>query len=56
MGDTALRIEHVSKKYRLGGQLTSYKTIRESLMNTLAGTARLFKGGGQHVHANHFKA
>lgn len=40
MGDIAIRAEHLGKKYRLGGQAASYKTIRESLMNTITGAAR----------------
>lgn len=43
MNDVAIRVEHLSKSYRLGGQLTSYKTARESLMNALTGSRRWLK-------------
>jgi hypothetical protein len=31
MADTAIRVENLSKQYRIDGPQTRYKTIRESL-------------------------
>lgn len=44
MNDVAIRVEHLGKQYRLGGQLAGYKTARESLMNALAGSTRWLHG------------
>jgi lipopolysaccharide transport system ATP-binding protein len=39
MNGIAIRAEHLSKKYHIGGQQAGYKTARESLMNLLSGSA-----------------
>lgn len=33
MSDTAIRVEHLSKRYRIGARQGSYKTLRETLIN-----------------------
>jgi lipopolysaccharide transport system ATP-binding protein len=40
MNGVAIHAEHLGKRYRLGGQSASYKTVRESLMNAISDTAR----------------
>lgn len=45
MDNVAIRVEHLAKQYRIGGKATSYKTLRESLMNTLAAPGRWLAGG-----------
>jgi hypothetical protein len=35
MSDIAIRVEGLSKQYRIGGPLARYKTIRESLTETV---------------------
>jgi lipopolysaccharide transport system ATP-binding protein len=40
MGDVAVRIENLSKQYRIGGPQARYKTIRETLMDMVAAPAR----------------
>ncbi len=35
MNDVVIRAEHLGKRYRIGGQQTSYRTLRESLMGAL---------------------
>ena len=37
MSDVAIRAEGLSKKYHIGGKQTPYKTLRESLVDTLTG-------------------
>jgi lipopolysaccharide transport system ATP-binding protein len=44
MDDIAIRVEHLGKRYRIGGQQTSYKTLRESLMEVFTAPARGLKG------------
>ncbi len=49
MDDIAIRVEHLSKRYRLGGRRTSYKSLRESLMNTLTAPSRWLTGKSRQV-------
>lgn len=45
MDDVAVRVEHLSKRYRLGGRRTSYKTLRESLVSAMSTPIRWLKEG-----------
>jgi hypothetical protein len=40
MDDVVIRVEHLSKQYRIGVAQPRYKTIRESLMNSLTAPFR----------------
>ena len=40
MAATAIRVEHLSKQYRIGGPQTSYKTLREALMSGFSAPGR----------------
>ncbi len=40
MSDLAIRVEHLSKRYRIGGQRARYQTLRESLMRGLSRLGR----------------
>jgi lipopolysaccharide transport system ATP-binding protein len=46
MSEPVINVQHVGKRYRLGGKSGPYKTIRESLMGSLSGVSRLFTGAG----------
>jgi lipopolysaccharide transport system ATP-binding protein len=35
MGDIAIRVENLGKQYRIGGPQTRYKTLRETLVETV---------------------
>ena len=41
MADAAIRVEHLSKRYRIGAKQVAYKTLREGLAQVL--TRRLFR-------------
>ncbi len=45
MSDTAIRVEHLGKQYRLGGQQAAYSTFRETLVNAANAPLRWLKGG-----------
>lgn len=47
MANPAVRVEHLSKQYRIGGPQTSYKTLRESLMAMVTAPVRRLRGGAQ---------
>ncbi|NIN63975.1 MAG: ATP-binding cassette domain-containing protein [Anaerolineae bacterium] len=47
MSDTAIRVEHLSKRYRIGGPQTQYKTIRETLMDVTGAPVRRLRRLGQ---------
>jgi homopolymeric O-antigen transport system ATP-binding protein len=49
MAEIVIRAEHLGKRYRIGGQQASYKTLRESLMGALASPARWLGKGRQPV-------
>jgi hypothetical protein len=40
MSDIAIRVENLSKQYRIGGPQASYKTLRESLTDAAAAPFR----------------
>ena len=40
MTDIAIRVENLSKQYRIGGPQAGYKTIRESLTEAMQATFR----------------
>lgn len=40
MNDVAIRVENLSKLYRIGGPQEQYKTLRESIMGTVTGPLR----------------
>src|SRR5512142_344426 len=40
MGDTAIRIEGIGKKYRIGGKQVAYQTLSETLSNMAAAPVR----------------
>jgi len=44
MSDLAIRVEHLGKQYRLGGQQASYSTFRETLVNAARAPLRWLKG------------
>jgi lipopolysaccharide transport system ATP-binding protein len=44
MGDVAIRVEHLGKQYRLGGQQLRYATFRETLVNTARAPLGWLKG------------
>ena len=47
MTDIAVRVESLSKQYRIGGPQARYNTIREALMNMAAAPARRLRRLGQ---------
>ncbi len=47
MNDVVIRVEHLGKRYRIGGQQTSYRTLRESLMGALDAPRRWLGRGKQ---------
>lgn len=52
MSDIAVRVEHLSKQYRLGSMGASYRTLRDTLVDGFSNTTQalrsLTNGGGQH--------
>ena len=48
MNDVAIRVDNLSKQYRIGAQQAAYRTIRESLVDALQApfwrTGRLLRG------------
>ena len=44
MSDVAIRVEHLGKQYRLGGQQARYATFRESLVEAAKAPLRWLKG------------
>jgi hypothetical protein len=46
MTDIAIRVENLSKQYRIGGQQARYKTIRESLTEAVQNRDRETRGWG----------
>lgn len=44
MNDIVIRVEHLAKKYRIGGQQTAYKTLRESLVEAAGAPLRWLRG------------
>ena len=44
MSDIAIRVEHLGKRYKIGGQQASYKTLRESIVAAAAAPVRWLKG------------
>ena len=50
MGDTAIRVEDLSKRYRLG-QTVGYKTLRESLANALVTPFRRRRSASRELSA-----
>ena len=46
MGDVVVRVEHLSKQYRLGGRAEKYRTLRDVLTNAFA---RAFRRAGQRL-------
>lgn len=44
MSDIAIRVEHLSKQYRLGGRLAGYRTFREAMLKALAAPVRWMRG------------
>ena len=50
MTDTAIKVEHFSKRYRLGqyvGSGAQYKTLRESLTNAVSAPLRRLRSNSQ---------
>ena len=48
MTDVAVRVENLSKRYRIGGPQARYKTMRESLMDMAAAPARRLRRLGMY--------
>jgi lipopolysaccharide transport system ATP-binding protein len=44
MNDIAIRVEHLSKQYHIGGKQAAYQTFREALIETAAAPLRWLKG------------
>lgn len=44
MSDIAIRVEHLSKQYRLGGRQAGYRTFREAMLKSLAAPVRWMRG------------
>lgn len=44
MSDIAIRVEHLSKKYRLGAAQQGYQTFREAIVDTLKAPVRMIQG------------
>jgi lipopolysaccharide transport system ATP-binding protein len=44
MSDLAIRVEHLSKQYRIGAQIERYRTLRDSLTNIASWPKRLLRG------------
>jgi len=44
MSDLAIRVEHLGKQYRLGGQQLRYATFREAILKTAGAPLRWLKG------------
>ena len=44
MSDIAIKVEHLGKKYRIGGQQATYGSLRESLVNAIGAPLRWLKG------------
>ena len=40
MSDIAIRVENLSKQYRIGGRLAAYRTLREALTDTIVAPFR----------------
>jgi lipopolysaccharide transport system ATP-binding protein len=47
MSDIAIRIENLGKQYRIGGRQKGYKTIRETVMDTVSSPFRSLRGDGR---------
>ncbi|HEM61524.1 MAG TPA: hypothetical protein ENO24_04485 [Chloroflexi bacterium] len=47
MSNTAVRVENLSKKYRIGGPQARYRTLRESLVDAAAAPVRRLRSLGQ---------
>jgi lipopolysaccharide transport system ATP-binding protein len=48
MSELAIKVEHLGKQYRLGGQQTSYSTFREALVEATKAPLRWLKGEGRN--------
>ena len=44
MSDIAIRVENLSKKYKIGANQARYQTLRESIMNGISTSLERFKG------------
>ena len=44
MSDLAIRVEHLGKEYRLGGQQVHYATFRDTLVNAAKAPLGWLKG------------
>jgi lipopolysaccharide transport system ATP-binding protein len=55
MSELAIRVEHLGKQYRLGGQQARYSTFRETLVDTVNAPLRWLKGE-RRVEQNSFWA
>ena len=47
MGDIALRVEDLSKQYRIGGNREAYKTLRDTFTDVVVSS---FRRAGKLVH------
>jgi lipopolysaccharide transport system ATP-binding protein len=46
MSDIAIRVDHLSKRYRIGAPALQYRTLRETLVDGLRAPLRRLKAGG----------
>jgi lipopolysaccharide transport system ATP-binding protein len=51
MRDTAIHVENLSKRYRIGGPQAQYKTIRETVTDLVIAPVRRFRSLGQPASA-----
>src|SRR5579863_3430736 len=48
MSDTAVRVEGLSKQYRIGGKQERYRTLRETISDTALAPLRRFRSALRH--------
>lgn len=52
MSDTAIRVVNIGKKYRLGALGTSYRTLRDSIVDTFSATTQALLHAGERNDQN----
>ena len=56
MSDIAIRVENLSKQYRIGGPQARYKTIRESLTEAVGAPFRRLSSVVRRLQRDHLGA
>ena len=54
MGDLAIQVDELSKRYRIGARMQGYRTLRESIMDSVSRPVRQLKSGGSNGNAPEF--